>query len=105
MGDGKNSVKDLSWAADTYTFATGTTNGTFSVTPSGGSIENIAIYGLQSAAYKNAEDFASMTSVQELANEITNFGNLAKSNFIKTKTDPGQGSPLAENDFIFVYEE
>ena len=105
MGDGSNPIKDLHWAADTYTFATGTTNGTFAVTSSDGSTEDIAIKGLQSAAYKNAEDFASTTSVQELANKITNFGNLAKSNFIKTTTDPGKGSPLAENDFIFVYEE
>ena len=88
----------------TYTFTTGNTNGTFSVASSDGSIENIAIYGLQSAAYKNAEDFASTASVQELENKITNFGNFAKSNFIKT-TDPGKGSPLAENNFIFVYEE
>ena len=36
----------------TYTFAEGTTNGAFSVTPSGGSEKSVTIHGLGSAAYK-----------------------------------------------------
>lgn len=40
----------------TYTFAEGSTNGTFSVTPSGGSAQSVLIHGLGTAAYK-AEDY------------------------------------------------
>lgn len=38
----------------TYTFATGTANGTFSVTPSGGTAQSVAIKGLGSLAYKSS---------------------------------------------------
>ena len=43
----------------TYSFATGTTNGTFNVTPSGGSATAISIYGLGSAAYTSSTNYAS----------------------------------------------
>lgn len=43
----------------TYSFATGTTNGTFNVTPSGGSATAISIYGLGSAAYTSSTSYAS----------------------------------------------
>ena len=36
----------------TYTFAEGTTNGAFTVTPSGGEAQTVSIHGLGSAAYK-----------------------------------------------------
>ena len=36
----------------TYTFATGTTNGTISVTPAGGTAQSVSVYGLQGSAYK-----------------------------------------------------
>ena len=42
----------------TYTFATGDNNGTFKVTPSGGSATNIAIKGLGSAAYTASSAYA-----------------------------------------------
>ena len=42
----------------TYSFATGTTNGTFNVTPSGGSATAISIYGLGSAAYTSSTNYA-----------------------------------------------
>ena len=42
----------------TYSFATGDTNGTFKVTPSGGTATNIAIKGLGSAAYTNSSAYA-----------------------------------------------
>ena len=41
----------------TYTFATGDNNGTFKVTPSGGTASNISIKGLGSAAYAATSDF------------------------------------------------
>lgn len=42
----------------TYTFATGSSNGTFSVTPSNGSAQSIAIKGLGSAAYTASTAYA-----------------------------------------------
>lgn len=39
--------------ATTYTFAEGSTNGAFQVTPAGGEAQSVAIHGLGSAAYKN----------------------------------------------------
>ena len=42
----------------TYSFATGTTNGTFNVTPSGGSATAVSIYGLGTAAYTSSGAYA-----------------------------------------------
>ena len=42
----------------TYTFAEGTTSGAFTVTPSNGTATSVKVYGLGTAAYKAAEDFA-----------------------------------------------
>lgn len=39
--------------ATTYTFAEGSTNGAFQVTPDGGEAQSVAIHGLGSAAYKD----------------------------------------------------
>lgn len=50
----------------TYTFASGTTNGAFSVTPSGGSAQSVSIFGLGSAAYLSATTIGS--SLVTLAN-------------------------------------
>lgn len=49
--------EDGSWATvassdTTYTFATGSDNGTFKVTPSGGTAQSVAIKGLAALAYK-----------------------------------------------------
>ena len=41
----------------TYTFAEGTTNGAFTVTPSGGSAQTVTIHGLGSAAYAASTAF------------------------------------------------
>lgn len=43
----------------TYTFAEGSTNGAFSVTPSGGSAQSVSIHGLGSMAYANTGDYVS----------------------------------------------
>lgn len=57
----------------TYTFAEGSTNGAFSVTPSGGSAQSVPIHGLGTAAYKAVGDFAAAShSHSYLAN--TNAG-------------------------------
>ena len=39
----------------TYTFATGSSNGTISVTPSGGSAQSVTVKGLAAAAYKGVD--------------------------------------------------
>lgn len=43
----------------TYTFATGTTNGTFNVSVNGGTATPVSIYGLGTAAYANTSAFVS----------------------------------------------
>lgn len=43
----------------TYTFATGTTNGTFNVSVNGGAATPVSIYGLGTAAYANTSAFVS----------------------------------------------
>ena len=45
----------------TYTFAEGTTNGAFTVTPSNGTATSVKVHGLGTAAYKATGDFATAT--------------------------------------------
>ena len=45
----------------TYTFAEGTTNGAFSVTPTGGTAQTVNVHGLGTAAYKAADSTVSAT--------------------------------------------
>ncbi len=47
----------------TYTFATGSTNGTISVTPKGGSAQSVAVKGLAAAAYKAVTDSSSASAI------------------------------------------
>ena len=54
----------------TYTFATGNTNGTFTVTPKGGTAQSVSIKGLGSLAYKDslsASDVGSLTRDEIIA--------------------------------------
>ena len=62
-------VVNVPWENTTYTFATGTTNGTFNVTPSGGSLTPIAIFGLGSNAYTS-------TAFQPQDSELTAIAGL-----------------------------
>lgn len=55
----------------TYTFATGDNNGTFKVTPSGGSATNIAIKGLGSAAYTASSAYATASHTHNYAGSST----------------------------------
>lgn len=69
----------------TYTFASGTTNGAFTVTPSGGSAQTVYIHGLGSAAYKNSVDTVSSTNTnlvtsKGVANAIAGFVSRYASN-------------------------
>ena len=54
----------------TYTFATGSSNGTISVTPSGGSATDVAVKGLGSAAYTASTEYAA-ASHDHAASNIT----------------------------------
>ena len=51
----------------TYTFATGASNGTISVTPLGGQAQEVSVYGLQGSAYKGVvTDIGANTSSADL---------------------------------------
>ena len=62
----------------TYTFATGGSNGTFSVTPKNGTAQNISIKGLGTAAYTNSSAYAPASHTQS-ASTITGLANVATS--------------------------
>ena len=51
-----------SYTNTTYTFAEGTTNGAFTVTPSGGSAKSVKVHGLAAAAYKGVDTAAFATN-------------------------------------------
>ena len=51
---GKNVPSDAVFTDTTYTFAEGTANGKFTVTPSGGSAQSVTIHGLGSLAFSSA---------------------------------------------------
>lgn len=51
-----------SYTDTTYTFAEGTTNGTFTVTPKGGTTTPVKVHGLAAAAYKGVDTAAFATS-------------------------------------------
>ena len=46
----------------TYTFAEGSINGAFSVTPSGGSAQSVKVHGLEAAAYKAVDSSVTISS-------------------------------------------
>ena len=52
------SVSTITIPETTYTFAEGTTNGTFKVTPSGGTAQSVSIHGLGTAAYTDSTAYA-----------------------------------------------
>lgn len=54
----------------TYTFAEGTTNGAFSVTPSGSSAQSVKVHGLGTAAYKADTYFATAESVSTIESSL-----------------------------------
>lgn len=54
----------------TYTFAEGSTNGAFNVTPSGGSAQSVKVHGLGTAAYKADTYFATAESVSTIESSL-----------------------------------
>ena len=69
----------------TYTFAEGSTNGAFSVTPSGGSAQSVSVHGLGTAAYKG------------VAADVNTSTNLVQSNHVKAYVDDRAIIPVDEN--------
>ena len=59
----------------TYSFASGTTKGAFSVTPSGGSAQSVSIYGLGSAAYTASTAYAASSHTHSYAASPSAGGN------------------------------
>ena len=78
----------------TYTFATGDNNGTFKVTPSGGTATNIAIKGLGSAAYTASSAYAAASHTHNYAGSSTAGGPATLIAMARVKQDskvfPGQ---------------
>jgi hypothetical protein len=68
----------------TYTFASGTTNGAFSVTPSGGTATSVSIYGLGSAAYTASTNYAAAGHTHNYAASASAGGNASRTNAIAT---------------------
>lgn len=58
----------------TYTFATGSTNGTISVTPSGGTAQSVAVKGLGSAAYTASTAYATAAQGTKADNALPKTG-------------------------------
>lgn len=67
----------------TYTFASGTANGAFQVTPSGSSAVSVAIYGLGTAAYTDSTDYASSSHTH--AESSITFTDVTTNNASTTK--------------------
>lgn len=57
-----NKTINLADTDTTYTFAEGSTNGKFSVTPKGGSAQSVKVHGLNDAAYKGVDTSISSSS-------------------------------------------
>lgn len=74
---------DANDADTTYTFATGTANGTFKVTPKGGTAQAVSVYGLKSAAYTESTDYATAaqgTKADNAAAAIATYGDIVTHN-------------------------
>ena len=82
IGKLEKKVDDAAAAATTYAFATGTTNGTISVTPTVGGVQGsaseVAVAGLGSAAYAATTDFVSSTLTPAEAGAEVNKINVVK---------------------------
>lgn len=78
----------------TYTFEEGTTDGAFSVTPSGGTAQSVAIHGLGSAAYK---DTAAAIDNSTNSDKLPTAGQVATA--LSNKVDKETGKGLSTNDY------
>lgn len=82
----------------TYTFETGTTNGAFSVTPSGGSAQSVSIFGLGTAAYTSSSDYALANHNHDLLYQALN-SNLSSIVTLSSGSTVGLLRKNAENSW------
>jgi hypothetical protein len=73
------------WTDTTYTFAEGSANGKFTVTPSGGSAQSVTVHGLGSAAYTASTAYATSDHVH---------GNITNAGTITSDTTKASGDKL-----------
>ena len=113
---------DGTWAVPegaTYVFATGDSNGTFKVTPSNGSAQNVSIKGLGSAAYTESSAYATAAQGTLATNALPKSGGTVtgdinftrsttianntpiKLNFKVTQTD----NNVSNSGYIAVYDD
>lgn len=76
----------------TYTFAEGTTNGAFQVTPSGGSAQSVKVHGLAAAAYHDV-NLAISSSSQNLPTSAAVYTYVE--NALKSKVDKNGDQSIA----------
>lgn len=94
-----------SYVNTTYAFAEGSTNGAFSVTPSGGSAQSVKVHGLAAAAYKSVD--TSITATGTTSANLPTAG--AVSTFVKARAtkvfyaDTVPTSGMIEGDICIEY--
>lgn len=88
----------------TYTFAEGSTDGAFSVTPSGGSAQSVKVHGLAAAAYKgietnNSSDTSGLVTLDKVNTLIAGATGVDDSNFVHiTGTETITGAKTFTNN-------
>lgn len=94
----------------TYSFATGTTNGTISVTEEGGTAQDIAVKGLGSAAYTSSSDYATSiqggladTSIQGV--KVNSTALIPDANKVVDVTVPTKISDLTDNTSTYPVDK
>ena len=87
--DGVTSIS-ATLEGSSYTFETGTTNGTFNVTPDSGNTQPVAIYGLKALAYKDSLTYSDVGALPDTTKYIT---SITKSGDTLTIT-PSEGSAI-----------
>ena len=88
-----------SYTNTTYEFAEGTTNGTFTVTPKGGTAQSVKVHGLAAAAYKGVDTavFATNSSSANLPTTAAVAGTIAK-RATKIFYGPTQPTDMVDGD-------
>lgn len=88
--DGVTSINASLEDSSSYVFETGTTNGTFNVTPSGGTTQTVSVYGLKNLAFKDSLTYGDVGALPDTTKYIT---SITKSGDTLTIT-PSEGSVL-----------
>lgn len=104
VGSGSDIQINATDTNTTYTFAEGTTDGTFKVTPSGGTAQSVAIHGLKSCAYTESTDYATSShthgNIQNNGTLQTNDITIASGDKIVV-TDASDSNKVARTSITF----